>query len=489
MLSALSVLFTAMPFVVALLLGLVLPLLLLAMYRRFEVGAVFIGVVFAIDAATFGGAGLNLGINIYGNDVVYGLVLLVATARWLLAREMPKRPLLWLAFAALVSAALGLGLLENGRRAGVHAREVFYMLACASYAMSFAFDGPRLRRLLHVLAWMCVAMALVSIYRWVVYFAPLPELLPPGGQWSPDVATRVIGSHETLIVAQWLVLGLFFAGASGAAQVARWLAPALLALVVVMQHRSVWVAAMVGLLAALAVGPAAQRSRLGARLVPLVALVVAAVLVALPLVYSERAGGLTREISTSMDNAVAARGTVHARLSDWRLAINQYAEGGPRVWLVGQGFGRETRRIVASESGERRYVEFGLHNHYLTLLMSTGLVGLMAYLGVVLGAATTLMRSSLSGEGDWVGAALWVLLVTQLAYQVPYAGDPFQHLLLGAAVAHAAQLRLAQRARLASGAERGAGARVGEPTGVPAVASAVSPVAAPAVVAQPGLWR
>lgn len=455
MLTTLSIVFTAMPFVVALLLGLAVPLLAVAMYRRFEVGAVFIGVVFAIDAASFGGAGLNLGINIYGNDLVYGLVLLVASLRWLMAREMPARPVLWLVFAGLLAAAVLLGLVENGRRAGVQAREVVYTLACASYAMSFAFDAERLRRLLHVMGWMCAAMALVSIYRWAVYFAPVPELLPPGGQWSPDVATRVIGSHETLIIAQWLVLGLFFASASGAAQVARWLAPALLALVVVMQHRSVWVAAAVGLLAALAVGRTAQRSRAGARLVPLVALVVAAVLVALPLIYSERAGWLTREIGSSATNAVAARGTVHARLSDWRHALTQYADAGPRKWVLGQGFGHETRRVLIDESGGARYIEFGLHNHYLELLVNTGLVGLLAYLGVVLGAAVTLMRTSLAREGTWVSAALWMLLVMQLAYHLPYAGDPFQHLLLGAAVAYAAQLRQAQRARLAGGGATG----------------------------------
>jgi O-antigen ligase len=282
------------------------------------------------------------------------------------------------------------------------------------------------------------------VYRWVVYLIPVPDLLPANGVWSIDVATRVIASGETLLVAQWLVLGLVFgAWRLGPLAVARWLAPALFTAVVVLQHRSVWIAGVVGLLAAWSLGRRAQGSR------PLQAAILAAAVavVAVPAVLSDRLAPLTREIGQSAANAATGQGTVHARLSDWRRALREFAGEGPRTWLVGQGYGRDTSRITFTESGERRVVRFGLHNHYLALLVHHGLLGLAAYLALIGGTAWALwqrVRSTTAHDPEaWIAPVLLVLLAMQTAYHLPYAGDPLQHLLLGVAVAYAARVRLA----------------------------------------------
>lgn len=437
MLTALYVLLTAMPFVIAIGLGLALPLLGLLLYRRFEAGVALVCLIFIVDAAFFGATRLMLGINIYGNDLAYALLAAVAATRWLLARDMPSRPALWLVFVAVVAAAVVIGLVEHGRRAGVQAREIFYALACASYAMSFVIDEAKLRRVLHLMAASGIALLVIVAYRWVVYYTPIPDLLPPGGQWSPDGPTRVIASHEALLLAQWLVLSLVLAQGSGATRLGRWLAPLLLGAVVALQHRSVWIAALVGLVVALAAVRAAQSSRL----MQLAAIAISAALVALPLVFAERFSPLTREVSRSAATATAGQGTVYARLHDWRTAFTSYARGGPRVWLAGEGYGRDANRTTVTESGERRIVQFGLHNHYLTLLINTGLIGLAAFLAVSLGTAWALYRRCRSREAGWVAPSLLTLLMMQMAYHLPYAADPFQHLLLGVAVAWVASQR------------------------------------------------
>jgi O-Antigen ligase len=435
MLTALSIVFAAMPFVVALLLGLALPLFALLLYRRFEAGLVLACCYAALDATFADGGGLYLGVNIYPGDVVYGLLLAVATARWLLSDEVPHRSRAWLLFAAMLVLALVLGMAEHGRRAAAQARETFYLLAAASYAMSFVLDELRVRRMFHAFAATALVILAVCVYRWAVIYLPIPDLLPAGGGWSGDGSARVVNSFEALLLAQWVVLGLFLGGkGTGALAVGRWLAPLLIAAVVVLQHRSVWIAALVGVVAAFA---AAQAQR-GSRVAQVAALLVAVALVSVPLVFSERFGGLSREIGRSAASALEGQGTVHARLQDWRQVLGDFARAGPRAWAFGQGVGRDPTRITLSESGERRLVRFEVHNHYLALLVKSGVIGLAAYLSVVLATMVGLHRLCRRGEGGWQAQALLVLLAMQMAYHVPYVSVELQHLWLGAAVAFVA---------------------------------------------------
>jgi O-antigen ligase len=282
----------------------------------------------------------------------------------------------------------------------------------------------------------------VCVYRWWVYYWPVPSLLPPGRVWSPDGPTRVIASHQTLLLAQLLVLGLFFAPLGRVATAARWLAPLLLAAVLALQHRSVWAALGIGVVVALALAPAVQASRLG----QMVALIVVVTLAALPLFFSERLSGVTQEIGRSAATAVAGQGTVHSRLQDWRQTLGDWSRAGPRALIVGYGFGRDTARMVVNEQGERRLITFGTHNHYLATLTQIGLLGLGCFVALALGTARALYRLCRAGEGAASAAAsvLLVCLVMQLAYYLPYAGDYLQHALLGMAVALCATRAKAQ---------------------------------------------
>lgn len=439
MLNALSLLLGTVPFVAALLLGLAVPLLGLLLYRHWAAGVGFVCLVFAADAAFFGNTRLQLGINVYSNDLAFVLLALVALARVLIGRDRlrlpnpPILPLSWLLFVLLFGISLVWGLANNGTKAGVHAREYFYAIAAASYAMSFRLGEREFRQALRALVLAGLALLLIAAYRWVVYYLPLPALLPRGGVWSPDGPIRVIASNEALLLAQLLVLGLFFAFGDALSRVARWAAPLWMAAVITLQHRSVWVAAAVGVVVAFAVSRAVQASRLA----QLAALAAVLLLTALPLVFSERLSGISQEIERSAATAVAGQGTVHARLDDWKQTLAEWGRAGPRAWLVGQGFGRDPTRLRMDERGEQRLVRFGTHNHYLSMLTNVGLLGLVAFLVLVLGTAGRLYRLCRGGESGVAAPALLVLLLMQLAYYVPYAVDALQHLLLGAAVAYA----------------------------------------------------
>jgi O-Antigen ligase len=432
MLQTLGYLFNAVPFVVAMGLGLLVPVLLLWLMRSSAAGAAFIALVFTSDAVFFGSARLNLGLHVYVDDLAFLLLGGAVLARWLFVREVPRIPRAWYLLIAVFALAVGAGLVSHGTAAGVQAREHFYAIVAASYFMSFPVQAADLAKFVRAMLVSAMVLLLLCTYRWVVYYLPIPELLPPGRVWSPDGPTRVIASHQTLLMAQLLVIGLFFTRLGAAARGARWMLPLLLAAVLALQHRSVWIAALVGVASALALAPRVQ----GSRVAQLVALLVVGTLTALPLVFSERLSGVTQEISRSAATAVAGQGTVHSRLQDWRQTLGDWSRAGPRALSVGYGFGRDSARVVVNEQGERRLITFGAHNHYVSVVTTMGVLGLAAFLWVAAGTALGLFRRYSSASADGVvPAALLVLLVMQLAYYVPYAGDYLQHALMGLAVA------------------------------------------------------
>lgn len=437
MLSALSLVLSAVPFLVALMLGLGLPLLAIGLYRYFAAGLWFIAMMLAVDAIFFSSVRLYLGINVYLADLGYVLLALVAALRWLLASDMPRRPGTWLVLVALFVLSLGLGLVANGTRAGVQARDLFYSLVAASYFMSFAIDALRVRQLLQAMTALAVVLLLVTGYRWLVFALDIRELLPQAGGWNPGGGDwRVIPSHEALLLAQVLVLGLFFTHLEHAAM-ARWIAPLVFAAVVVLQHRSVWIAGLIGVVAALALVPRMRASALA----QWSALLVVVTLTALPLALSERLSGVGDELRRSAVTAVAGQGTVHSRLQDWRQTVREWARSGPRAWAIGHGFGRDTTRTMLTESGERRTIRFDAHNHYVAMLTDTGLLGLGAFVLLAVGTLHGLYR--LAQAGDAPASLMFVWLLMQLAYYVPYGTDPWQHALLGMAMAYVATRRRA----------------------------------------------
>jgi O-antigen ligase len=155
--------------------------------------------------------------------------------------------------------------------------------------------------------------------------------------------------------------------------------------------------------------------------------------------------GVSREVGQSASTALAGQGSVHARLEDWQQTIKEWSRAGPQAWLVGYGFGRDSARTVLNESGELRVVTFGAHNHYLSLLTNTGLLGLAAFLAVALWVLRGLYALCRTGQGGALPPSLLALFSMQLAYYVPYASDTIQHALLGVALAYVASQTPAAR--------------------------------------------
>ena len=441
-LTALAYAFVAMPYLIALCLGLLVPMLGVLCYSSFGPGIAVVVGMFAIEGLYMFVGAISLGISLFYTDFALLFACVIALARLLIAGDQPPIHRAWLVYCAVATVSLLTGLATYGTGAGVQARPYFYFFAAALCGMSFAIDEKRVRLLLSSLTAIAVLLLGIVAYRWVVYYTPIKELLPLEGAYNNDGPIRVIRSYEALVLAQVLVASLFFARGSGWLVMARAISPILLAAVVVLQHRSVWVAALAGLLASLFVSRLQKGPALGQTLL-LLGIVVTT---SLPMVLSDKLSGVSGQITSSAGAALGEHGSAGERLSSWKEIVNNWAAAGPRSIAIGQSFGTDPSRFVRDEAGVIRKLEYTAHNMYVQTLFNTGLVGLGAFLVAAAYVVRGLYRICASGKGGAPAQALLVLIIMQLVYYLPYGTDYLQSLIFGVALSYVAGHEVRARA-------------------------------------------
>jgi O-Antigen ligase len=433
-LELLSYGFTAMPYLVAVMLGLVIPIAGVLCYSNFLAGVMLIVGMYSIEALSMLVGGISLGISLYYTDFALVFIFFVALLRVLFSKNRPELNGTWVLCGLVALFSLLSGIATFGSTAGVQARPYFYFFAATLYPMTFAIDAKKLRHFFNVIAWLAVLLLCITAYRWVVYYTPIRELLPPEGNYNSDGPIRVIRSQETLILAQVLVAGVFFMQAAGAKGflIARGLSPLLLAAVLVLQHRSVWVAAAAGVLSSLFV----SRLRGGSAVGQVVLLSFIALTTALPLVVSDDLSGVSSQITNSAGAALSEKGSAGERVDSWKEIIKIWASAGPKSIALGQSFGSDTTRFVRDEAGSVRKLSYTAHNMYVQTLSNMGLIGLGSYLWVAAYVVMGLYRICASPDGTTADQVLFVFVLMQLVYYIPYGTDYFQGMIFGIALVY-----------------------------------------------------
>ena len=411
--------------------------------------------MFAIECVYMIVGGITLGVTLFYTDFALMFAFAIAMSRLLLARDRPPVHRAWLIYCAVFAVSLATGLATYGSTAGVQARPYFYFVAAGLCGLSFHIDEKRVRLLLNALVGVAVLLMVITVYRWVVYYTPIKELLPAEGAYNNDGPIRVIRSMEALVLAQVLVASLFFARGSGGLVMARAISPLLLAAVVILQHRSVWVAGLAGVLASLFVSRLHKGSVVGQSIL-LVAMVATTTL---PMFLTDKLAGVSGQITSSVSAAVEERGSAGERLNSWKEIVNNWAVAGPRSIAIGQSFGTDPSRFVRDEAGALRKLEYTAHNMYVQTLFNTGLVGLGAFLLAAGYVVRGLYRVCASGQGGAPAQALLVVVLMQLVYYVPYGTDYLQSLIFGVALSYVAEheARAKAEAALTPGRCRAAG--------------------------------
>jgi uncharacterized membrane protein len=417
-----------LPYLLAAGLGLAFPLLLLACYNHFGVGLALVALTILAETLNLGQPILRIGITLFVPDIPMVLIGLAAGLRWVLRSDVPRRHFAWVLLALVFFVDLAIGLARHGTAAGVQGRSDFYAITAGTYAMTFPISKERVRQLFQAFSLIALALMLVCAYRWIVYYLPIRELLPPGGEYNQDGAIRVIGANVALVIADMLVIGLFFTQKEMGAGVARWLSPLMLAVVLVLQHRSVWLAGIVGLLLCLLLART-HRVPLWQQIFVLALVVVTAVS---PLFLS---GTVSEQVQNSAARAVAGEGTVSARFENWRSTLQQWWGDGAKAIVMGRELGSDTTRVVDTERGAIK-IRYGVHNHYIDVLTNLGVLGLAGTLMVFIYSAIGLLRQALRRDEDSpYSAMLLVLLGIQLTFYVAYTVDYLQYLALGLSMA------------------------------------------------------
>lgn len=443
----LYLLYTALPYLIMLGIGLMLPLLIVLCYSRYGFGLLAIAGMFLFEASVFYVGGFYIGIRLYYTDFVLVIIGCAAGLRLFFAADFPLRHWAWILVCLSICLSLVLGLASFGSTAGVSAREYFYFMVAGLYGMSFVMDEKRIRFTLDVFVALAAILMLVTAFRWVVYYTPITSLLPPDGVYNIDGAIRVIKSNEALVLAQILIAGIFFSTASRGLGIAQWLSPLLLGLVLALQHRSVWLAMLIGGLARFLI----VRSRAASATSQLILVGAIIGITLTPMIFSDRFSGLTDQVQSSAERALEGTDTTGERLSNWKSLIQLWYEGGPKSILIGQSFGTDSTRYVDKDEGGVAEINYYAHNLYVQTLYNTGLVGLFALLWIFAYVIRGLYLLNRDGQGGVTTQALLVLMLMQVAYYVPYGTDYLQSVLFGVCLSYVATRSSAKAQPLAYG--------------------------------------
>ena len=434
----LSYLLSAAPLLVALMLGLLVPVILIFLHRSFRFGLFVVVLSFMVDTLTLGSAAINLGVNLFFPDLTFLLLAFSAAVRLFFAKDFPKRNIAWFVFAFFVLISTAAGLVSFGSSAGVQARSYFYFVVAGSYAMGFRMSNDQLRSLFNALVVCTLLLIGTAFYRWVVYYTPITSLLPQGGTYNIDGPIRVIYSNHALVIAQVMVAAFFFAVAAGGFVLSQFLSPLLLGMVIVLQHRSVWLAALVGVLARFLLGKTKGGSTI--RQLAFVAAIVG--VTAIPLAFNQGLSAVSQQVGNSAAGALSGGGTGGERLQSWGEIIKNWYRAGPRSIVMGQSFGADNTRTVTDNRGESKQISYIAHNLYVQTLFNTGLLGLAAYLITSIHVVLGLYRICRTTRDDVFAEVLFVLIVMQMTYYIPYGVDYLQALIFGVAIAYVADNRI-----------------------------------------------
>ncbi|MEU2629893.1 hypothetical protein [Kitasatospora sp. NPDC007106] len=220
------------------------------------------------------------------------------------------------------------------------------------------------------------------------------------------VNSRPVDAASALVIAQAAVMLLCNPfGSSGG----RLLAGLLLPVVVLLQHRTVWAAAIVMVAGWLLFRPV-RSGRKAAGLTLAVLLAATALLV-----FSLSSGtGLTRNLASSASN----EDTLEWRIDSSHLLVGRL--NGVHDWLFGLPFGSGFDRLLYGQ-----VVESQPHNFYLHLLLRVGLLGLCAAVWLVL---SVLRRTTPRAP---MGLAMWLSVTGMACFCLAYAMPFEQSLLIG----------------------------------------------------------
>lgn len=359
----------------------------------------------------------NASVYVSPGDAVAALLATAAIARFLRLRRLTAADRLLLVVVAATLYSTLSGVLIFRQSAVSEARPWVYLLSTTAYFATVRLPQRRLDVIARYWVWAAVAVMTVAYLRWAALAGGLPAvsvLAYDGGD------LRVVRARETLLIAQATLI-LLPLWRSRSHLWYRWLGVAMLVTVLVMRHRTLWIAVVCALLVMLLKEPGLAR-RFGA-------LLVVGVLVGGGL-FTVLLGGDQEQADAS-----ASPDSFEWRLEGWTTLMANEGPRTPGEVVLGLPFGSGWGREVGGSTTE---VQIRPHSQYIEAGLRTGAVGLVALVACYWLLITRLWRrdpNQRDAGGLLTPDALLYLLIVQAAFSVTYHLEWTGGVVLGLAVA------------------------------------------------------
>lgn len=385
--------------------------------------------VFAIDCMLLEPPFIKVGLQLYPVDFLSLVLFPAGVYRLLALGKMRNVPLVWWAIGAVHALLFVLGLSKYGSAAGVEYRGNFCFWAGSVYVASFEYSEKYTRNVLRWLLVMGMVGCLASGYRWVlaafdVSFRQSLEQLDPNN--ATLLFARVEQSNVTMLVALAAITAFFYSNSGRRTRIGP-LAVAMVfgIIVLLMQHRSVWVATLVGFLSLIIAMSRRRGGRASGSAVKF--LLLGAVVIG-----GLAGGGGT--VSQSIQSQAEAgsdlkTGTFGGRVFSWQQLLGGWAtSGSPVTYSVGYPFGTGFERYDREDATET--VSYAPHNMYVWMLLRGGVIGLSCLVLFLLAGLRDAWRRSLDGQ-DRYAPLVFAMLAALIFYFIPYGADYSQMLVFG----------------------------------------------------------
>ncbi len=421
--------FQALPFVIVMVLALAICLFVVGAYNS-PVFAVWAGMIVYVITQLGANGALPLGLNLSLEDFYFLLLALVVAIR-LLAGHLPAQDWivrLWLLMATVWMLLFVVGLAIFKTAAGVEFRATFYMLVPTLYLLSFRLSAEQVGKIFLALYSAALVVVLIAIYRWGAY------ALGETGDWFDRGAPlRVMTAAATMLIAMAMLPGLtMWMKLNTRRQAMLAMAPLLLLVVMVLAHRTVWIATLAALGFAWWLAGSHRKGGQAGLLVPLLvgALVLGALFALAP------KSVVTQEFERSIAETQKKNSTIAWRMDSWKSLVEDWAAAGPLVWPAGKPFGSGNQRYIESQGME---TNVAAHSQYVSMLTRGGLIVLFAFVAVQLIALRRLLIYTVAVP-DWLGKDLPLLfIIANIVYAIAYGLDYTQGFIMGLAYSLAVQ--------------------------------------------------
>jgi hypothetical protein len=351
------------------------------------------------------------GFTITTSDVVFSMVVTAGIARHLRMEQATTVRHLLALICVLTIVALVRGVQLYGPESAVREFRTFLQFFGATWYFSTVKPtSERLERIAKV--WLVIAAVLVGIalMRW----AALAAGLPPTGIFTRErevAGLRVIDNRSALIVAQALLMVLPLVLRKRASLWQRRLFFVFVPVLVVLQHRTIWLVLLLGGVLLL------QRS--GAVTTEKFAVILGLGAIVLTLLIMNP--GL--EQSSIVERSPVHTGSLEWRWNSWVALLSD--ETGGIEWVSGTPFGSGFERELNGVT-----VDIIPHNWYVEITYRLGIIGILPFIALY-AAAIRRWRGGRNRLQLLDRQTMYVLLLTQLLYFMFWDPGPDQGILLG----------------------------------------------------------